>query len=251
MRMMNEAQLHDQNCFITLTYNDENLPEFGTLQKPHLQDFFKRLRKQRGSFRYYACGEYGEDTDRAHYHACIFGLDFHDKIQFKRTGDHWLYLSDELTEIWGHGHTSVGELTFETAAYTARYVTKKLSKGQARYVRVDTDSGEIIPLQQPFACISNGGGRRKDGERSLGAIGKPWFDKYKGDIYASEKDYLMMRGKRMKPPRYYDGLYDKINPLHMEKIKQNRLAKHEGETFTEQRARDIITRARKTKKSQL
>lgn len=251
MRCMNEAQLHHQNCFITLTYNNEKLPKFGTLYKPDLQNFFKRLRKERGSFRYYACGEYGETTDRAHYHACLFGIDFKDKVQFRRTGDHWLYLSKELTRIWGNGNTSVGELTYETAAYTARYVTKKLSKGQQRYVRVDEDTGEIIPLQQPFAIMSNGGGRKTAGAPARGAIGKQWFAKYHGDIYNADKDFLMMRGKRVRPPRYYDNLYDVVNPLHMEQIKQKRQIERQGESSTEQRARDTITRARLSKKTQL
>lgn len=142
MRCVHEAQLHEHNCFVTLTYNDESLPEHGTLYKPHLTDFWKRLRYHKGEFRYYACGEYGENTKRAHYHACLFGIDFQDKKPFRRIGEHWLYISQELTEIWGHGNTSIGSLTFETAAYTARYVTKKLSKGQSRYVRMDPQTGE-------------------------------------------------------------------------------------------------------------
>lgn len=240
MRCVHEAQMHSQNCFITLTYDDKHLPPHGSLYKPDLQKFFKRLRKNIGTFRYYACGEYGDNTDRAHYHACIFGLDFDDKIHFRRIGEHNLYISPQLNEIWGNGNTSIGELTFETAAYTARYVTKKLSKGQSRYVRCDTETGEIIPLVQPFAVMS-----------LRSAIAKQWLQRYHGDIYAHEKDSLYMRGKKMRPTKYYDKLYDIINPEHMAKIKEKRKTDTPKLTTDELRAREKIAHARTFNKTQI
>lgn len=240
MRCVHESQLHTRNCFITLTYNDESLPEFGSLHKPHLQAFWKRLRHHKGRFRYYACGEYGDNTQRAHYHACIFGLDFDDKTEFRKIGEHTLYLSDELTEIWGHGNTSIGELTFETAAYTARYVTKKLSKGQSRYNRLDPQTGEIIPLAQTFSVMS-----------LRPAIGRRWLERYHTDIYGADKDFIVMRGKRMKPTRYYDSVYDKIDPEHLAIIKSNRVNNRDIIETDELRAREIITRARTRQKSEI
>lgn len=232
--------MHKENCFITLTYNDEKLPEYGGLRKDDLQRFFKRLRHHVGTFRYYACGEYGDNTQRAHYHACVFGVDFQDKTPFRKIGDHTLYTSKTLDEIWGNGNTSIGNLTFETAAYTARYVTKKLSKGQHRFVRIDNETGEIIPLVQPFAVMS-----------LRPAIAHTWLHKYHGDIYNNDKDSIAMRGKRMKPAKYYDQLYDKINPEHMAMIKAKRYNENEGITETELNAREKINNARANRKQQI
>ncbi|UDN67798.1 replication initiator protein [robinz microvirus RP_121] len=240
VRCVHEAQLHRQNCFVTLTYSDENLPEFGTLQKHDLQSFFKRLRYHSGPFRYYACGEYGERTNRAHYHACIFGLNFKDKVHFRQIGEHTLYTSERLTNIWGLGNCSIGNLSFETAAYTARYVTKKLSKGQARYVRVDQNTGEVIPVQQPYAVMS-----------LRPAIAKEWITRFHSDIYNADKDSIIMRGKRMKPTRYYDRIFDQINPMKMEAIKQRRLMDSETDSDYTNRARATIARARVHCKTQV
>lgn len=240
IRCVHEASLHRQNSFITLTYNDESLPEYGTLKKEHLQAFFKRLRHHKGKFRYYACGEYGDHTERAHYHACIFGLDFHDKVPFRKIGDHQLYTSKNLTDIWGHGHTSIGNLTFETAAYTARYVTKKLSHGQAKYNRLDKDTGEIIPLEQPRAFMS-----------LKPAIGRNWIEKYHQDIYGADKDTIRIRGKAVRPAKYYDKIYDTINPEHLAVIKSNRINNAEGLTTKELNARELKTRAKQFTKKQI
>ncbi len=81
MRCMHEAQLHENNCFITLTYDNTHLPSDGSLHYKDFQLFIKRLRKKFGNtrIRYYMAGEYGENFGRPHFHACIFGHDFHDK----------------------------------------------------------------------------------------------------------------------------------------------------------------------------
>lgn len=244
IRCLHEAHLHDHNCFVTLTYDDANLPESGSLYKPHLQKFFKRLRKHFGSgadIRYYACGEYGDHTQRAHYHACIFGIDFHDKIPFKRTGEHTLYVSETLNKIWGHGHTSVGDITFETAAYTARYVMKKTTgKACKRYVQLDHETGELIPLVQPFAAMS-----------LRPAIGRRWLEKYHSDIYNANKDFVVLRGKKLKPPKYYDTIYDNIDNDRLEEIKSQRIRNAEPLSNAELHARAKITHARITAKTQL
>lgn len=240
LRCVHESQLHERNCFITLTYDDQHLPEHGTLYKPHLQRFFKRLRKTNGPFRYYACGEYGDHTQRAHYHACLFGMDFNDRVHFRKIGEHNLYLSEQLTKLWGHGNTSIGNLTFETAAYTARYVTKKLSKGQSRYVRHDESTGELIPLVQPFAVMS-----------LRPAIGKTWLHKFHADIYSGDKDFIYIRGQRMKPAKYYDRLYDQINNDHMEAIKSKRQQEYEPQTEQTLRARAKIAHARTFNRKQI
>ena len=253
MRCVHEAQLHHENCFITLTYSDEKLPQWGSLNKGDLQKFLKRLRKHKGPFRYYACGEYGDATRRAHYHACIFGLNFTDKTHFRKIGEHNLYLSAELTEIWGHGNTSIGDMTFETAAYTARYVMKKgFGKHAGNYVRIDEETGEIIPLTQPYAAMSLRCWWRDENDKlQKGGIGAQWINKYHADIYGHDKDFLVMRGKKMKPTKYYDKIYDKINTAHMAEIKEQRIENRPEITDDQLRAREKIARARTINRKQV
>lgn len=244
MRCIHEAATHKENCFITLTYDDENLPENGSLNKAHLQKFFKRLRKHLGDkqIRYYACGEYGDLTKRAHYHACLFGHNFSDRVELRRIGEHTLYYSETLTKLWGQGHTSIGELTFATAAYTARYVMKKqtglASKGGG-YAAIDGD-GVITILTQPYAVMS-----------LKPAIGKTWFQKYHRDIYNADKDYIIVKGKKLKPAKYYDQLYDKINPEHLAIIKANRYNNNEGETEQQRNTRAKIAHAKIISRKQI
>lgn len=239
---MHEANIHSENAFLTLTYNNANLPPNGSLKKSDLQRFFKRLRHHTGrQIRYYACGEYGDITNRAHYHACIFGHNFTDRKPFKRVGEHILYTSKQLTQLWGHGNTSIGELTFETAAYTARYVMKKTTgKACKRYVRLDEETGELIPLVQPYAAMS-----------LRPAIGREWLEKYHGDIYNADKDFLVLRGKKLKPPKYYDKIYDIIDHDRMSSIKSQRILNAEPMTNDELRARAEITHARISSKTQI
>lgn len=114
-RILLESLQHEENWFITLTYSNENLPADGSLSKRDLQLFFKRLRKRLGRFRYFAVGEYGTRTKRAHYHAIIFGLSSR-------------YFTDEsLSEIWGKGFTTLSEFTSGRAEYAANYTTKKIA----------------------------------------------------------------------------------------------------------------------------
>lgn len=235
IRCVHEAQLHQENSFLTLTYNDDSLPLYNNLQKTDLQKFFKRLRKRLGEkkIRYFACGEYGDLTKRPHYHVCLFGHDFHDKILYKQNKDYPLYISPQLTEIWGLGHCTTGELNFETAAYTARYIVKKkLGNKGAQAVHLDETTGEITALQQPYATMS-----LRD------AIAKQWHQKYHRDIYNSGKDFIMMRGKKLKPPKYYDKLLEETDNDKYEYIKSERIRKAQPLTDKELHARENNIRA--------
>lgn len=119
-RIMLEALYHPGNSlFLTLTYSPENYPLDGNLDKTHVQKWLKRLRKRlfgnkSGHLRYFACGEYGEKTGRAHYHAIIFGLPL--------TTD----TEKCVNETWNLGFVSVSELNHTRAEYAAKYTTKKL-----------------------------------------------------------------------------------------------------------------------------
>ena len=100
MRCLHEASLHDFNAFITLTYSDSNLPPGGSLHYTDFQLFMKRLRKRAGMpVRFYCGGEYGESgTVRPHFHACLFGYDFPDKVFYKKTGSGERIYTSKLLE---------------------------------------------------------------------------------------------------------------------------------------------------------
>ena len=122
VRCIHEASLHNQNCFLTLTYDDYHLPPGGSLCKETFVKFMKRLRKRCGiGIRFFQCGEYGEKLKRPHHHVCLFGYDFPDKYVYgKSKSGHFLYRSSLLEELWPFGFCTIGELTKETAGYTAR-----------------------------------------------------------------------------------------------------------------------------------
>jgi len=194
IRCVHESKLHLRNSFLTLTYDE--LPEFNTLLKSDLQKFFKRLRKDGKTFRYFAVGEYAPNTRRPHYHAIIFGLDFNEdglRKNYKTNAQgNQLYTSEYLTKVWGHGHATVGQFSYQTAAYVARYVMKKQTGKNAddHYSIVDPYTGEIIGQEHEFQIMS-----RKPG------IGSGWFDKFSSDAFPS--DFLIHQGKKHSVPRYY------------------------------------------------
>jgi hypothetical protein len=219
VRCMHEAQLYENNSFITLTYSEENLPEYGTLVKSDLQKFWKRLRKRFGNnIRYYGCGEYGDKTHRPHYHACVFNWRPDDGQLFKETEHGKIFSSATLDQLWTHGHTSFGEVTFQSAAYVARYCMKKLTGDRAaeRYEVLDPHTGEIIELTPEFSVSS-----RRPG------IGAEWLKLYSGDVYPF--DEVISNGHPSKPPAYYDRWLEANNPELWEKIKKHR--QKQGEKF--------------------
>jgi hypothetical protein len=128
-RMLHEKKLWGQSSFITLTYDAEHIPPGGTLDKRDFQLFMKRLRKSRDQpLRFYACGEYGETTNRPHYHAILFNCGFDDlQLQTKNSRDEYLYTSPSLARQWQLGNHLIGDVTFESAAYVARYCVKKIN----------------------------------------------------------------------------------------------------------------------------
>ncbi|QXP07841.1 MAG: replication initiator protein [Arizlama microvirus] len=210
MRCMHEAQLHENNCFITLTYNDENYPNNGSLIKSDFQKFLKKFRKAiaPARIRYYMAGEYGTNFGRPHFHACIFGYDFHDKKLHQRTASgSFIYRSQELEKLWTHGYSSIGDVTFESAAYVARYIMQKQT-GKVdtnHYTFCDLTTGELVKLLPEYNNMS-----LKPG------IGAEWYKKYKNDVYPH--DYVELRGKKLKPPKFYDKLYAKENPYEYDQI---------------------------------
>ncbi|AXH75650.1 MAG: replication initiator protein [Microviridae sp.] len=213
VRIMHEAQLHDLNCFITLTYSSENLPVTGSLRKGHFQLFMKRLRKAISpkKVRFYACGEYGDQLSRPHYHAILFGVSFSDLQFHTETAAGKLYSSQTLEDLWGLGFCTVGSVTFDSAAYVARYCTKKINGPIAKnhYERVDQTTGEVVRLQPEFSLMS-----RRPG------IASDWIEKFQSDVYPS--DQVISKGFPAKPPRYYDKILEVKNPEQLTSIKEIR-----------------------------
>lgn len=224
MRCLHESELHEENCYLTLTFDDEHLPEGGSVNVRDLQLFFKKLRKRYASarIRYFACGEYGEGLRRPHYHALLFGFDFPDRVFGRMSGQFRLYTSEILSELWGNGMCWVGDVTFESAAYVARYVLKKQTgKGASvHYERpVDTESGEITSLVPEFIVMSRGG----RGPGGLGGIGSRWFKKFRKEVYSSDEDFVVMRGIKMRPPKFYDALLEAVDPGLFQDVKIRRV----------------------------
>lgn len=217
IRCVHEASLYEHNCFITLTFDDENLDPQKSLRKRDFQLFMKRLRKKYGEgIRYYHCGEYGSINQRPHHHACLFNHDFPDKKLWKVNNGVKIYRSAELEKLWPYGFSTVGEVTFESAAYVARYVMKKINGEKAflHYAIVDEETGEYFGQRQPeYTTMS-----RRPG------IGRAWFEKYKDDVYPH--DYVVIRkGIKCRPPAYYDKIYDLTDPESFSIIKARRVYK--------------------------
>lgn len=233
MRCMHESSLWQENAFITLTYNDEALPPGRSLYYPDFQKFMKRFRKRlaaRGqTIRFYMCGEYGENLGRPHYHALIFNWWPEDAKLWKRgKKNDPLYTSQMLSDEWGLGYAVVGRVTFESAAYVARYVMKKRTGdgAQEHYEYLDEETGEVIDRLPEFTNMS-----RRPG------IASDWFDKWSAEVYPV--DYVVINGRKCKPPKYYDRKYELIDPEGLEVIKEARVKRvidMEAE-FTKERLR--------------
>lgn len=213
VRCMHEASLHEENCFITLTYADEHLPKDGSLDYVDFQKFMKRLRKSAGQLRFYMCGEYGEMHWRPHFHAILFGYQFGDRKVWMRTGSgEMIYRSEQLERLWPFGHSSIGDVTLKSAGYVARYVMKKITGdlAESHYERITSD-GEVVKLRPEFNRMS-----LKPG------IGQKWFDKFYSDVYPGDA-VVLEGGRKMRPPRFYDVKYDAIEPYQFEAVKQDRI----------------------------
>jgi hypothetical protein len=204
VRCLHEAQLYTHNCFITLTYDEVHLPRLPngvpTLVKRDFQLFMKRLRKRFPDVRIreFHCGEYGDLSARPHFHACLFNFDFPDRRLYRVSDGYRLFTSDVLSELWHHqGFCTVGDVTFESAAYVARYVMKKVTGPAASshyYAGFDSSTGEVFERLPEFVDMS-----RRPG------IGRSWLEKYASDVYPHDR--VFVRGKMARPPKYYDKLF--------------------------------------------
>lgn len=238
IRILHEAKRHEHSWFVTLTYDDASLPStvqgLPTLQPEDFVLFMKRLRRNierrvgasapsPPKLRYYQCGEYGEQTNRPHHHAIIFGLYLPDLRQLNNTrakNAHTLYTSAELEKTWNKGIISIGRVTFETAAYVAAYVTKKITGPQAR---------EHYQGRTPeYSTMS-----RRPG------IGSGFAAEYEQEIY--EADSVIIRGLEMKPPKYYDRQLERRDPERWYEIKDRRTTEQKHIAAPRERAARELT----------
>jgi len=213
LRCCHEASLHDSSCFVTLTYNDDNLPTSCSINKRVMQLFIKRLRKKFNNvkIKYFLAGEYGDQNGRPHYHLLLFGLDFPDKkpIHYLNTGSN-LYASEILTELWPYGFSSIGDVNYATACYVARYCVKKITG--------DLAPGHYNGLTPEFALMSKGS------KKNPGGIGLRWLDEFSNDVF-SVGGIVNQDGYIIKSPRYYEKKLILLNEKKYNKIKKDNYKK--------------------------
>lgn len=228
-RCVHESQLHPANCFITLTFREacplatqtangryqllkHKVDPTVSLHKHFITLFWKRLRKHvfgntKGTLRYYHCAEYGDESKRPHHHAIIFNYDFVDKKYKTSKNDCKYYTSKTLEALWPHGNSIIGDATFESAAYVARYCTKKINGPSA----AEHYNGRL----PEYATMS-----RRPG------IGKAWLEKYTDDVFPN--DFVIIRGQKCKVPKYYNKNYELTNPKEYGNIRAERVEAQRG-----------------------
>lgn len=258
-RCLHEASLYEDNCFLTLTFSNEGLalrekqyikknkvltdkgkepkdvPSELSIHTPDLQLFMKRLRKAYGqNIRFFACGEYGEKCyyceqnkkncmkscrlwkptiGRPHYHLCLFNFNFQDKQQISQTDQgHKVYISDALSKLWPYGQHTIGQVTFDSAAYVARYIVKKVNgpPQEKHYQIFNKETWELTNIKPEFTTMS-----RRPG------LGFKWFEKYNQEVY--ENDYIVINGKKIPAPKYYDNQLEQMDQFHYDEIRDKRL----------------------------
>lgn len=197
-RIMLETKAHQHNCFITLTYADCFLP--GKLEKKPFQLFIKRLRKELDcKIRYFGCGEIGEGKGsregfNPHFHICIFGYDFPDKVELKRSGSGLIiYRSPLLEKLWPYGMSSIGDVNPQSAQYVAKYSMKRKISG--------VNNGEFVLMSRRPGIGING---------------------YDPGDYRTDKLYI--NGRKYKMPRYFDKLTEKRDLDLLLRVKDKRIS---------------------------
>lgn len=223
-----EANEHKDNYFLTLTYAPEYLPvrlgatldgeitNVATLVPKHLQDFLKRLRiyyKRHydiENIRFFACGEYGEEKKRPHYHLIIFGLPIPDLTYFTTNlkSKEICYRSPLLEKLWTYGIVGIGKVTWESCAYVARYIVKKQKGPNAK------EYYAALNIEPEFVRMS-----RRPG------IALDYYLKNKDKIYQTDEIFVSKKSGviKAKPSRYYDRKFDLDEPELMKEIKDRRV----------------------------
>lgn len=193
-RLMLELAFHRASWFVTLTFNDEHLPENLSVSKRDIQLFLKRLRVRDQEVRYYAVGEYGEEKHRPHYHLALFGLD--DVVmRWDHKQKAYVFASDRLNAAWKFGHIHIGELNVASGSYLTGYLSKK-------WTRSDRLPPELQGRKPEFCIMSKNPGI---GARMGPVLAKFWNSKEGCEELASRGDVtntVRMSGKHWPLGRY-------------------------------------------------
>lgn len=275
LRCCHEAQTYSErgfeSSFVTLTYNDWYLCGRRSLVKKEFQDFMKRLRQWAirkadrkyvdTRIRYFQCGEYGTqcktcgrseklcgevgcgrfipELGRPHFHACLFGVEFHDKTIYKVRKGYRLYRSEALSRLWSVrlkggekydpkcyfevagksfakiGFVTIGDVNWNSAGYLARYVTKKINGKRAddHYRVVNRQTGEIEDCVPEYVTVSNSPG-----------LGSDWFERY-GVKDCYPKDRVSHNGRMFRVPKYYDKLLERSDEQMFARVMAERRRK--------------------------
>lgn len=221
LRCLHEKKMWPDNSYVTLTYNAEHMPPGMSLCLRDVQLFMKRLRKARNAsasnpVRFFLGGEYGDENKRPHYHALLFNCGFPDKKLHGYNGrGEPLYVSEELSRLWSIdgeclGFTTIGEVTFDSAVYCAKYAIKKVNgDAAAAHYEVYDENGEVFARRPEFAVMS-----RRPG------IGATYYEKFGGEVRAH--DSVVINGREVRPPKFYDTRSEAVDPVNFERHKRKR-----------------------------
>lgn len=202
----------ESTLFITLTYDEENLPQDRSLHKKHVQDFIKRVKEKFNStkenpIRQIYCGEYGEKSLRPHYHVILFNLDFLDKKRHYKTDQgHQVFTSETLNDLWKKGNAEFGYATPGSIAYLFKYILKKKTrKEKIKPLTLELPEG-VYDVEHEFIEASRNPG--------IGA----WMRGHE----SIKKGYLTVNGTKMKIPKYYLEDLKKSDPNTYEFLKDSK-----------------------------
>ena len=201
-RLYHESLYHEKSTFATLTYDEDHIPRDGNLDKGELQRFFKRLRNM-VKVKYYACGEYGDEAGRPHYHAIIYDLGIKDHVvhfEYGKGGKKVVIVDDGPVKFaWDKGRIQLGTVSLYSMRYVTDYIQKKLY-GKAAAAQ----EGRV----QPFSLMSKGLGFRFA------------VDNYE-KIFM--KGGITINGKEVGIPRYY------VKKLELDELVRAQAELEEGE----------------------
>lgn len=229
MRCRHEAMVYFNNSFVTVTYDDQHVPQDFSVKLLDYQLFLKRVRKAKGrGIRFFGCGEYGNQTLRPHYHFLLFNCDFEDKRFFTERSGNRVYTSPQLGRLWSAGLHEIGEVTSKSAAYVARYSLKKIGGPVAdeHYFRVSPVDGQSYRVATEFCTMS-----RRPG------LGTAWLERFGSDVFAGSQvltghragkvidrqDFIVdEHGQKRPVPPFY---LSKLDELGQQSVKRARKLK--------------------------
>lgn len=221
-RVRHEISQHNENCFLTLTYNNENLCSQFTV-KSHFQKFMKRLRKKLDNkIKYMVSYEYGTKTFRPHMHAIIFGYTPANQVLERTTeSGSKLYVSEEISKLWDKGYHSIGEANEKTAYYIASYALK----GKEREI-MHPDTGETITIRDSMTVskrpaigadyLHKNYKQLVDSETPLPrfyikTLEKPYKPNFTLDLPTRLKMFKLVKDKQHYASIYMDRIYNNIS----------------------------------------